>query len=185
MLYGCRAVWGMSLTAYCVRACSRDYFPGCNASILFRVLKESVMSVTTADKRLFPRTNDFFSRPSPVSTLEQHVVPLEQYVVPSPRPPRSNLKGHIHDVEGEGGNVVMVVVGWPAPASNHQCRPLLQCGNPGGPGGSYMGHWFLCRGNHRWACIAWACPDREPLPHRERDGMHPSPHHQCRPLLQC
>ena len=125
------------------------------------------MSVATADKRLFPRTNDFFSRPSPVSTLEQHVVPLEQYVVPSPRPPRSNLKGHIHDVEGEGGNVVMVVVGWPAPASNHQCRPLLQCGNPGGPGGSYMGHWFLCRGNHRWACIAWACPDREPLPHRE------------------
>ena len=89
------------------------------------------------------------------------------HVIPGLRPPRTDLKGHIHDVEGEGGNVVMVVVGWPAPASNHQCRP----------GGSYMGHWFLCRGNHRWACITWACPDREPLPHRERDGMHPSPAH--------
>ena len=37
-----------------------------------------------------------------------------------------------------------------------------------------MGHWFLCGGILRWACIAWACSERNHCPAESAMGCTPA-----------
>ena len=65
------------------------------------------------------------------------------------------------------------------------CRPREDWLNPGGvwgpgSGGSPMGQWFLCGGIHRWACFAWACPERNHCPAESAMGC-PQAHNSLCP----